>query len=161
MKEISAEKPRPSAPLKRIVYVEDEDANWEVAELLLKKKFELTRARNAREACVAIPAIADLYAILMDIQLSGSDLDGIELTRLLRGTLPQEKRPSYALGLPVSGVPIIFMTAYGARYTEDDLIKVGGNMLVTKPVDFVKLSLGLASVSLKNVYRHLGTNTRP
>ena len=33
----------------RILYVEDEDTNWEVAQLWLRDKFSLTRARNDRE----------------------------------------------------------------------------------------------------------------
>lgn len=160
MKPKSVSNPGPAKEAKKVLYVEDEDENWEVAELLLKKKYQLTRARDAREACAAVQALPDLFAVLMDIQLSGSELDGIQLTRLFRGTLPAENRPSYALSLPVLTIPIIFVTAYGARYSETSLIEAGGNLLVTKPVDFTKLTLGLATASIKSVHLHLATQKR-
>ncbi len=139
-----------SSPLKTVLYVEDEDDNWVVAELLLKKKFRLIRAANAREACRAVEQTRDLYAILMDIQLSGSELDGIALTRLLRGSLSAGTAPA-DIAHCRSAVPIIFVTAYGNRYSEAALKQAGGNLLMTKPVDFVKLSLALANLSLLGV----------
>jgi CheY-like chemotaxis protein len=137
---------------KRILYVEDEDENWEVAMLRLSKTYELVRARDAHEACEAIRLHKDsFFAILMDIQLHGSELDGIALTKMFRGTLESAQRPRYAADIPTLSTPIVFMTAYGSRYSEAELIAAGGSFLVTKPVDFLKLTLGLANLSLQQV----------
>jgi CheY-like chemotaxis protein len=142
-----------TAPL--VLYVEDEDSNWEVTQLRLGRGYELIRAATDKEACSVVRRYgAKLSAVLMDIQLSGSKLDGVQLTRLLRGTLPADQVPSYGLGLPaLGGMPIIFVTAYGARYIESDLINAGGNKLVTKPVDFSVLNLALVSFHLGRANR--------
>jgi CheY-like chemotaxis protein len=142
--------PRAASEKRKIVlYVEDEDDNWDVAVLRLGWKYDLRRARNALEFCKVLHEVgSELHAILMDVQLSGSELDGIELTRLLRGTLPAARRPPYAVGLPVLPTVVIFVTAYGTRYPESQLVAAGGNQLITKPVDFVDLNLALASVQL-------------
>ena len=39
-----------AAPREKVLYVEDEDTNWEVAELSLRGRYDLVRARNARGA---------------------------------------------------------------------------------------------------------------
>ncbi|MBF5045631.1 MULTISPECIES: response regulator [Myxococcaceae] len=128
------------APLPRILYVEDEDENWELAQLWLEERFELVRAKDAESTCRAVrQAAGALRAVLMDIQLAGSALDGIQLTRLLRGALPREQLPPYALDLPRVDAPIFFVTAYGGRYRESELREAGGTRLLPKPVDFEAL----------------------
>jgi CheY-like chemotaxis protein len=136
--------------------VEDEAENRDVTELRLRDRFELVWAATDREACSMVHKHADrLYAILMDIQLKGSQLDGIQLTKLLRGE-PLSAVPPHAQGLPTLDVPIIFVTAYGSRYTEDQLLAVGGTAVVPKPVDFVDLTLALANARAESVLRKLG-----
>ncbi len=135
---------------KKILYVEDEDSNWMVAELRLGQRYQLLRARSAEEACKAICAQPDLDAILMDIQLKGSELDGLQLTRLLRGTLPKQNLPEYAKACPTLTTPIIFITAYESRYNEASLLSAGGSFVVYKPVEFVKLTTGLNNLILNN-----------
>lgn len=128
-----------------ILYVEDEDENWAVAELLLRRSYNLLRARDDRETCAfVVEKRNDIEAILMDIQLTGSLLDGLKLTRLLRGKLGASEMPSYAQTVRKIDVPIIFVTAYGSRYTESDLIAAGGDAMLPKPVDFVQLTSTLA-----------------
>lgn len=133
--------PREAPPrLPLILYVEDEDENWELAQLWLEGRYQLVRAIDAESTCRQVRAHFDsLRAILMDIQLSGSALDGIQLTRLLRGQLPQDGLPPYARGLPPVRVPIFFVTAYGGRYQERELREAGGTRLMPKPVDFDQL----------------------
>jgi hypothetical protein len=41
---------------------------------------------------------------------------GSELIQLLRGALPEAGRPAYAQSLPVSALPVLFVTAYGPAY---------------------------------------------
>jgi len=143
MKKVQSEaaRPRPPAALRRVLYVEDEDENWELAQLWLEGRYELLRARDARSTCEVVRAAGrTLHAILMDIQLSGSALDGIQLTRLLRGTLPPDELPADVGEVPVVQVPIYFVTAYGGRYQEDELRAAGGTRLLPKPVDFDSLA---------------------
>lgn len=140
---------------KLVLYVEDEVENRDVTELRLRDRFELLWAATDREACSMVQKHGEkLYAILMDIQLKGSQLDGIQLTKLFRGE-PLSGVPQHAQGLPVLDVPIIFVTAYGSRYTEDQLLAVGGTAVVTKPVDFVDLTLALANARARSVLRKL------
>jgi CheY-like chemotaxis protein len=132
--------------------VEDEDENWRVAELRLRRNYELMRAANDREACAMIIEYQDrLSAILMDIQLHGSALDGIQLTKLVRGKLNTSDLPPYAQAVPTLSVPIVFVTAYNARYTESELIAAGGNRLIAKPVDFVQLTSALTHLRLQRI----------
>ncbi len=146
----------PSKPLPLVLYVEDEDANWEVAELRLRQTYRLKRAVNDREAvlfaCMHAPELA---AILMDIQLSGSQLDGIKLTKLFKGTLPPDGLPTYARNCPPIDVPILFVTAYQARFSRAELTAAGGVGVVYKPVDFVALKLTLAQISVRRAMQSL------
>ncbi len=147
MKKVSPTSPGGAAvraPLPRILYVEDEDENWELAQLWLEDRYELVRACDAESTCRAVKAAGPaLHAILMDIQLAGSALDGIQLTRLLRGSLPRDGLPEYAREVPVLQIPIFFVTAYGGRYQERELREAGGTRLMPKPVDFDQLCAAL------------------
>src|SRR4051812_39908265 len=83
---------------RRILYVEDEDQNWEVAQASLGHRHTIVRARTAQEAAHALNQ-ERFDLIFMDIQLADSELDGIGLTRLLKGRAV-EAVPAWAPGLP-------------------------------------------------------------
>lgn len=135
-----------------VLYVEDEEDNWIVTELQLRRRFHLTWARDDRAAFEQLrQAPGPPQAILMDIQLRGAAMDGIQLTRALRGTAAAVEVPEYARGLAPLAVPIIFVTAYGARYSEPELLAAGGSAVINKPVDFVALSLALTSEHLQRM----------
>lgn len=149
MKKVAPGTPGTRKPpaLRRVLYVEDEDENWELAQLWLEGRYELLRARDAQSTCDVVRAAGNtLHAILMDIQLSGSALDGIQLTRLLRGKLPPSELPAVVGEVPVVQVPIFFVTAYGGRYQESELRAAGGDRLLPKPVDFDSLCAVLDSL---------------
>jgi len=132
-----------------VLYVEDEPENREVAELRLRKTYELLIAATDREACALLKEHGSkLSAILMDIQLKGSMLNGIELTRLIRGKLEKASLPSYAVDVPVLRVPVIFVTAYGDQHPEAELTAAGGNELIPKPVDFAALTMAITRAHL-------------
>lgn len=144
--------PAPSSPTlgrtpEVVLYVEDEDDNWEVAHMRLGRSYELIRAATDRDACdIFRERGQSLNAILMDIQLKGSVLDGIQLTQLVRGHLPLEGLPSYARDVPVLKTPLIFVTAYDSMYSEADLVAVGGDILLPKPVNFMTMTVALRNL---------------
>lgn len=150
--------PKPAAaPLHRelLLYVEDDENNWRVAELRLGKAYELLRAENAEAACRVLRARgADLAAILMDIELRGSELNGVELTKLIRGKRLDRALPLYAQQLPAfPHTPIIFVTAHGAKYSDAELVFSGGDKALAKPVDFGALSIALTQLHLSRAAR--------
>lgn len=149
IQEVSTSRRRPRADAPRVVYVEDDPENWVVAELRLGARFQLIWAKTDVEACELFRAMGDeISAVLMDIELRGSALSGVELTRALRGQV-DAKWPAYAQGLPVLRAPVFFLTAYAAKFTQDELRQAGGNRLLTKPVNFGQLSLALSTEHLR------------
>jgi two-component system sensor histidine kinase BarA len=129
----------------RILYIEDEDVNWEVAESELEPRFNIDWARNARDAFWRISESV-YHMILMDIQLSRSDLNGLEIARILKRRPIRTIIPEYAKGIEALDTPIVFVTAYTARYSREDILDAGGEDLLSKPVNFQLLSLILARV---------------
>lgn len=135
-----------SRSVSRILYVEDEDANWEVTQLSLRGKYDLVRARDSREACERL-STERFDLILMDIQLAGSDLSGIELTEALTGRRT-EGLPDYVRGVRARA-PIVFVTAYSSLYSREDLLASGGRELIAKPVDFAHLLMVVSRLIVK------------
>lgn len=135
----------------QILYVEDEDANWRVAELRLSSGYDLRRADSSEAACRILKQCgSELSAILMDIELRGSELNGVELAKLIRGKRGElEQVPAYARDVPtLATTAIIFVTAYGGKYTDAQLIAAGGDKVIPKPVDFGALSVALTQLHL-------------
>ncbi|MET0343297.1 MAG: response regulator [Polyangiales bacterium] len=131
----------------RVLYVEDDDENWQVAQLRLEPDFEIVRAKDALEACSLLKTRgSDFIVILMDIELRGSDLNGIELTELFRGKRLNKDLPDYARNLPTFTAPIIFVTAHNARYTDVELMLFGADRVIPKPVNFESLTFALQSI---------------
>ena len=145
----------------RILYVEDEDLIWDVTETALSDRYTIHRAKTASEAFQRL-AQSTYHLILMDIQLEGSDMDGITLTRILKG-LYRGSRPADVeylerlapLGpLLVDGVcpiPIVFVTAYSGRDRKQDLLDAGAEEVMVKPVNFTRLSLLIARIWARSV----------
>jgi len=145
-----ARAPEGQRALPLVLYVEDNDANWDVVRLRLGRSYGLIHARTDREACELLTREhGKLAAVLMDIELAGSKLNGIQLTRLIRGALPQAEIPYYAATVPSSKVPILFVSAYGSAYRNDELLAAGANDVLAKPVDFTRLSLALTRFHLE------------
>ena len=137
--------------LPRVLYVEDNDDNWRVTDLRLSRSYELVRAKSDRAACEFLSQRAKLYAILMDVELGGSQLNGVQLTRLIRGKLSPVTLPEYARKVPVLDVPVIFVTAYANIYPRSELIAAGAGDVLAKPVDFTRLNLALANLYINRV----------
>lgn len=135
-----------------ILYVEDDDGNWDTSCIMLRRTCELTRAKTSEEAFAALKS-ATFDAILMDIGLARSPLNGIEITEVLRG---KRQAPQAASALVPLRLPIIFVTAFAAEYDRLHLIAAGGDEVLTKPVDFLKLFVTLIRVMREEHRRVVG-----
>lgn len=132
-----------------VLYVEDEASNRQVIHLWLNAEFEVIFAQNDVEACDLLKAHHHrISCVLMDIQLQGSQLSGIQLTKLFRGKPLDRPLPEYAQNLPTLHAPIIFLTAYGESFSDGELETAGGNRIFSKPVNFGQLNLALAQAAL-------------
>jgi len=141
-----------TGPRKLVLYVEDDEANRQVANVRLERKYDMLAAANDREACkFMVEQGARLSLILMDIELRGSTLNGIDLTRLVRGNLIGPNLPEYATKVPQLDLPILFVTAYDQRYRKPELLAAGADEVIPKPIDFVALHTAMARVYVRRV----------
>lgn len=146
----TGKKELPGEAKRRLLYVEDEDDNFLIASAQLAATFQVDRAATSQEAFSRL--LSRHYdIILMDIQLAGSELNGIEITKIIKGLGPPDTCPSYAQGYESQAklfnnvnLPIIFVTAYAARYDSAALRAVGGDECISKPVDFAGLSFAIS-----------------
>ena len=142
-----------------ILYVEDDDTNADLAQAALSEKYRVIRARTSKEAFRFLSE-HNFDLILMDIELSGSNLNGIEITQVLK-KIPNAPQAIFAKPIELGGTPIIFVTAYSARYTKKELMSAGGDDLVTKPVDFTRLSLAMSRMMVRNAFSSPGEASAP
>jgi CheY-like chemotaxis protein len=149
-----SQRPSPQGNRDTILYVEDDDENWDVAEYRLSSAYRMLRAKTSKEACrQVVEHLREITIILMDIELRGSELDGIELTSLFRGKRLTRELPDYARALPTITKPIIFVTAHGVRYSDVELMLFGADKVIPKPVKFEALNLALTSLQLSQALR--------
>ena len=140
-----SEEPADSRPL--VLYVEDDPDNRNVMQLRLGDRFSLIVAGGDREACEAMRAHHEaLSCILMDIELKGSVLNGVELAGLMTGRDIDVLLPDYARDLLPTDAPLLFVTAYGEEYDTATLKAAGGVCVVRKPVDFSELAEAMSAV---------------
>ena len=105
---------------KRVLIVDDNVTNLKLLTCLLApEKVEVSTATSAKSALDLLKASRpDL--LLLDLQLP--DMDGLELTRLLRAD------PAF------EGLPIVAVTAYAMKGDEDKARAAGVDSYVTKPI---------------------------
>ena len=143
----AAEQPADSAPekpeidfsQKRLLLVEDNEINMEIAQMVLSQAgFMVDTAENGQIAVDLVSASAPGYydAILMDIQMPV--MDGFEATRTIR-SLPD---PSLAR------IPIIAMTANAFKEDVQETLNAGMEAHIAKPIDVEILLKTLTDVLL-------------
>ena len=116
-----AAQPAGSARGARILLVEDNQINQEVAmEILTQAGLVVTIANNGKEA-LAVLECAAFDGVLMDVQMP--EMDGYAVTRALRG---QERWQN---------LPVIAMTANAMAGDREKCLQAGMNDYVSKPVD--------------------------
>lgn len=111
---------------KRILLVEDNELNREIAEAILEETgFTVESAPDGTDAVDMVSRSGEGWydAILMDVQMPV--MDGYEATRTIRA-LPRED---------VKTVPIIAMTANAMEDDKEAALKCGMNAHIAKPLD--------------------------
>ncbi len=104
---------------KKILLVEDEDANHIFIEAALRRtNVQLLWAKDGREAVDMARKNPDLNMILMDIRLP--ELDGYEATRQIKAFNPK--------------LPIVAQTAYVMSNEKGKVLQAGCDDLITKPI---------------------------
>ncbi len=135
-----------------VLYVDVDDQSWQVAGDNLRRAYRLLRADHDREACELIRTYgADLVAVLLDIDLPGSVLDGILLTRILRQRVPDKALPPFARSLPALDVPILLVSQRAEQYAETELRRYGGDRLLAKPVDIARVTMAITEWHLRDI----------
>jgi len=109
----------------RILVVEDNPVNQEIAKAILEKAEIIVDVANNGEE--ALDAVRRTYfdAVLMDIQMP--KMDGYEATRTIR------KDPKF------TSLPIIAMTAHAMKGDEEKCLEAGMDAYVSKPVSQERL----------------------
>ena len=131
---VKEEKPDPKKiPIfsgKRLLVVEDNELNLEIATTILKEAgFTVESAENGKIAVEMVQAAAPEWydLILMDIQMP--EMDGYEATCRIRGLADEKK----------SQIPIVAMTANAFEDDRKNALSVGMNGHIAKPLDVSKL----------------------
>jgi CheY-like chemotaxis protein len=90
----------------------------------------------------------------MDVQLAGSEYNGIEICEILSGLKPEEELCDFAKGIRTD-IPIVIVTAYASLYTKEQMLKSGAKDFITKPVDFTHLLIVLSRLMIKGAVSEL------
>lgn len=108
-----------------ILIAEDEDSNYMVLNMLLKKKINamVLRAINGEQAVNMCNENNDIQLVLMDIKMPV--MDGYEATRIIKTIRPK--------------LPIIAITAYGLSGDEHRALSVGCDDYIAKPIQTMEL----------------------
>ena len=132
--------PPPTEPRPRILYVEDDDLNWDIVKLLLRREYEFVRATTAAQA-FALMREQTFSVVMLDVQLAGSDMNGIAIAQMFAGNYPGDL-PAYAIPKLTSEPRIIFLTA--SDVTDPEAARLmGSNTVLRKPLELPRLQKAL------------------
>ena len=107
--------------MKRVLVAEDNDSNYMLMTFILKKKYDIFRANNGKEAVEkALTEAPDL--VLMDIKMPL--MDGLEATRQIKAQKPE--------------LPVIALTANAFDTDRQQAMQAGCDDFMSKPVNAEK-----------------------
>ena len=113
-----------------ILIVDDEsDIRMLIAGVLKDEGYATREAADSTEALMELRARQPTL-IILDIWLQGSDLDGVEILRQLRGEMPS--------------VPVVMISGHGTIETAVEAIKIGAYDFIEKPFKSDRLLLVVA-----------------
>jgi CheY-like chemotaxis protein len=144
--------PGPAAKNLRILVVDDNEINREVASMMLEKEHQVTAAANGLEALEAL-RVQTFDLVLMDVQMPL--MDGLTTTTIIRALeerLPlKENLPKELIGelgnrLRGGHVPIVAMTAHAMGEDREMCLAAGMDNYITKPFHPKQLSAMLRSL---------------
>jgi len=119
----------------KVLVIEDEPTDRKLMGAVLKMSGHIVRERaSAEEALDAITADRP-DVILLDVRLPG--IDGLTLTRQLKGNADTRQ------------IPIVAVTAYPDRYRREELLAVGCEACIIKPVDTRNLARQLEDAAAR------------
>ena len=137
----------------RILVVDDNEVNREVAGMMLEPNHVITTATNGIEALISL-AFGRFDLVLMDVQMP--ILDGLSATTIIR-TLEADKPLSVNLPHNVeqllrrklSGghLPVVAMTAHAMGGDDEICLSSGMDAYVSKPFDAARLEQVLTTVT--------------
>lgn len=125
-------------PGEPILIVDDNPLNLKLMRVLLLGEGHEVRTAGDAEEALAVLAESTPRLILMDLQMPG--MDGLALTRRLKGY------PGLA------GTAIVALTAYAMKGDEAKALEAGRDGYITKPIDTRPLAATIAA--------HLGSTGR-
>jgi serine/threonine-protein kinase len=105
---------------KRILWADPNEGSWPVAHDALDKMFQVNTTGDFLDACLALLA-REYDVAVVSTALMADGLDGYDLTRLVRGLLPQEKTPLWATSVPNPAFPIVLLNDGGIGRSEREL----------------------------------------
>lgn len=147
-----AETAAPPATGLRILVVDDNEVNRDVASMILERDHVVTTAANGIEALVSI-AFGRFDVVLMDVQMPL--LDGLATTTIIRTieagkplsvNLPEQVARILQVKLEGGHLPIVAITAHAMGGDEEICLDSGMDAYLTKPFDPNRINHMLAEV---------------
>ncbi len=129
----------------RILIVDDNELNRDVASMMLEREHLVTTANNGLAALAALAA-HDADVILMDVQMP--EMDGLEATAIIRaleegkpvpGGLTEAQGKGLAEKIKGRHVPIIAMTAHAMSQDRERCFTAGMDEYISKPFQYDRL----------------------
>lgn len=116
----------------KILLVDDVEMNLHMLEKIIRIDFDVIMARNGIEALKKLDENSNIVAVVTDIQMP--EMDGIELIKHIRKEIRYDN------------VAILANTQYGDQKQEKELLKIGADDFVYKPVERTLISSRLKNV---------------
>ena len=126
-----------------ILYIEDNETNFDIARSILESHFSVTWAKSPRAAREELARVVPSL-ILLDIEFSGESESGLDFLAALRESRIESP-------YQIETLPVVILTAYSSAYNPHQLRALGADQAIFKPIDpdqLIHISHVLANHSL-------------